>query len=336
MRLFRGNSRLFVVSVLLLVVGMMAFLPSSQRAQAQSGNVPSELVLGMIPSREPAVLLPDLEPFAQLLLERLQDRGFAIDSATAFVPESEAATVAALGTGEIHVGFMGPFSAIQAEQESGASIVTATVRFGAALYRGQLMANSDAGYANIFDVVDAVQAGQPVTMSYTSTSSTSGFLFPCAKLKSLGIMPGEYDNFQTIVAGGHTGSALAVFRGDVQVGWGFDDVRQSLIGREAETGLNPDESEFDRFQEMNVRMPLIGFTDWIPNDPQVVAGDLAPDLQQAIAEELVAISNTEAGQAILLSLLDGTAFVSVESDDFNAVRQVVADILPERALCENQ
>ncbi|HEY5596651.1 MAG TPA: phosphate/phosphite/phosphonate ABC transporter substrate-binding protein [Candidatus Bipolaricaulota bacterium] len=335
MSLRRGN-RFLVFGVVALMLCALVLSSGAERTLAQGGLVPAELVLGMIPSREPAVLLPDLEPFSQLLLQALQARGFAIQSAKAFVPESETATVAALGTGEIHVGFMGPLSAIQAEQESGAKVVTVTVRNGVLLYRGQLMANVNAGYANFEDVIKAVQAGKNVTMSYTSTSSTSGFLFPCAKLASFGILPGNFPNFKTIVAGGHTGSALSTFRGDTQIGWGFDDVRQSLVGREAETGLDATLAPFDIYKQINTLMPIIGYSDWIPNDPQVVAGDLDPALQTAIAEELVNISETEAGKTILDSLLDGTAFEQVESSSLDAVRQVVAEIRPNLALCENQ
>lgn len=335
MSLKRSN-RFLVIGVLALIIGALALSSGAERMLAQGGRVPTELVLAMIPSREPAVLLPDLEPFSQLLLQALQARGFAIQSAKALVPESEAATVAALGTGEIDVGFMGPLSAIQAEQESGAKVVTVTVRNGVFLYRGQLMANVKAGYANFEDVIKAVKGGKNVTMSYTSTSSTSGFLFPCAKLASFGILPGNYPNFKTIVAGGHTASALSTFRGDTQIGWGFDDVRQSLVGREAETGLDATLPPFDIYKQINTLMPVIGYSDWIPNDPQVVAGDLAPDLQTAIAEELVNISETDAGKTILDSLLDGTAFAAVESSSLDAVRQVVSEIRPNRALCENQ
>ena len=336
----RLGGRLLVCLSLMVALVVGAFGPNIAIQAQDDGIVPEELVVGMIPSREPDVLLPDLEPFADLLLERLQERGFDIQSVRAFVPESEAATVAALGTGEVHVGFMGPFSAVQAEQQEGAVILTSSVRFGNQFYRGQLMANQSLGdpnegpfIGNFDGLVQAIKDGEEVTMSYTSTGSTSGFLFPCLKFKNAGVLPGDFDNFNTVVAGGHSQSALNVLRGDTHIGWGYDDVRLDLVGRTADTGLSPDLSEMDQVRQLTTRIKLIGFSDYIPNDPQVAAGNLNSDLQVAIQEELVSLSTSEAGSPLLESLMDATSLKPVQAEDFEAVRQVVSEIQPIRDRC---
>lgn len=336
----RLGGRLVVCLSLMVALVVGAFGPNVAIQAQDDGLVPEELVVGMIPSREPDVLLPDLEPFADLLVERLQERGFDIQSVRAFVPESEAATVASLGTGEVHVGFMGPFSAVQAEQQEGARIVTSSVRFGNLFYRGQLMANQSLGdpndgpfIGNLNDLEQAVKNGEDVTMSYTSTGSTSGFLFPCLSMKHRGILPGDHDNFSTVVAGGHSSSALNVLRGDTDIGWGYDDVRLDLVGRTADTGLPEDMPEMDQVSELTTRIKLIGFTDYIPNDPQVVSGSLSSDLQTAIQEELVSLSTSDAGRPLLTSLMDATELQAVGSDTFDAVRQVVSEIQPIRDRC---
>lgn len=338
----RLGGRLVVCLSLMIALVVGAFGPNVAIQAQDDGVVPEELVVGMIPSREPDELLPDLEPFAQLLLERLQERGFDIDSVRAFVPESEAATVASLGTGEVHVGFMGPFSAVQAEQQEGAVILTSSVRFGDLFYRGQLMANQSLAVpdpapfiGNVDDLERAVKNGDEVTMSYTSTGSTSGFLFPCLVMKNRGILPGDHDNFDTFVAGGHTQSALSVLRGDADIGWGYDDVRLDLVGRTADTGLPEDMPEMDQVAELTTRIKLVGFTDFIPNDPQVAAGNLSSDLQTAIQEELVALSTTEEANPLLQSLLTATSLEAVSSSDFEAVRRVVGEIQPIRDRCLN-
>ncbi len=337
-----NTRRIITVGVLAFVLLASSFLmPTATNVAAQEdGIVPDELVVGMIPSREPDVLLPDLEPFAELLLERLQDRGFAIESVRAFVPESEAATVAALGTGEVHVGFMGPFSAVQAEQQEGARILTSSVRFGNLFYRGQLMANASLGnpnegpfVGNFDDLVQAVNNGEEVTMSYTSTGSTSGFLFPCLKLKNAGILPGDHENFNTVVAGGHAQSALNTLRGDTDIGWGYDDVRLDLAGRTEDTGLPADMPMDEQITQLATRIKLLGYTDYIPNDPQVSSPVLNGNLQDAIQEELATLSTSEEGSPLLESLLDATEFKAVQPSNFDAVRQVVAEIQPIRDSC---
>ncbi len=336
----RWGGRGIVCLSLIAALVLGAFGPNVAIQAQDDGIVPEELVVGMIPSREPDVLLPDLEPFADLLLERLQERGFDIQSVRAFVPESEAATVASLGTGEVHVGFMGPFSAVQAEQQEGARILTSSVRFGNLFYRGQLMANQSLGdpnegpfIGNFDDLVEAVQNGDQVTMSYTSTGSTSGFLFPCLKLANADVLPGNHDNFDTFVAGGHSASGLAVLRGDADIGWSYDDVRLDLVGRTADTGLPEDMPEIEQVSELTTRIKLLGYTDYIPNDPQVAAGNLSSDLQTAIQEELVSLSTSEAGSPLLESLMDATSLEPVGPSTFDAVRQVVGEIQPIRDSC---
>ncbi len=340
------TKRWLVLSTLIVLMGALA-LSSSSEAVLQAQDVPSELVLAMIPSREPDVLLPDLQPFGDLLAEALQARGFAVDSVQAVVLTSEEATIAALGTGEVHIGFMGPLSAVRAEQDSGAEIVTASVRFGALKFKGQLMTRGkDTNLANIDNFVTRVQAGENVTMSYTSPGSTSGFLFPCLKLQQLGILPGDFPNFKTFFAGGHSSSFLAVYNGDADAGWGFDDVREGFRRRPDDTGLAPVDlengrDEFDVWQEVVAQVSLLGYTDFVPNDPQVVAGNLPADLKQAIKEELVNLS-LGAGSDNILNLVTATEFVAVSDDgvltnaDFDVIRNAITQVEPIIAQCSNQ
>lgn len=340
------SKRWIVLSTVIVLLGALA-LSSSSEAVLQAQDVPSELVLAMIPSREPDVLLPDLQPFGDLLAEALQARGFAVDSVQAVVLTSEEATVAALGTGEVHIGFMGPLSAVRAEQESGAEIVTASVRFGSLKFKGQLMTRGqETNLANIDNLVSRIQAGEEITMSYTSPGSTSGFLFPCLRLEQLGILPGDFPNFKTFFAGGHSSSFLAVYNGDADIGWGFDDVREGFRRRPDDTGLDPVDvengrDEFDVWQEIVARVTLIGYTDFVPNDPQVVAGDLPADLKQAIKEELVNLS-VGAGSDNILNLVTATEFVAVTDNgpltnaDFDVIRNAIARVEPIITQCSSQ
>lgn len=344
----KRSGRWMVISAMLVAVGMLALLPGNERTLTAQ-DVPSELVLAMIPSREASVLLPSLEPFGNLLGDALRARGFAIDSVKAVVLTSEQATIAALGTGEVHIGFMGPLSAVRAEIESGAEIVTASVRFGNLKFKGQLMTRQEGtNLANLENFVTRVKAGEKFTMSYTSPGSTSGFLFPCLKLKQLGILPGDFPNLKTFFAGGHSSSFLAVWNGDAGVGWSFDDVREGFRKRPDDTGLAPVDleaerirDEFDVWQEVIARVSLIGYTDFVPNDPQVVAGSLPADLKAAIKEELVNISKTSEGRSLLLDLISATAFVAVNDEgaltnrDFDVIRAAIKEIDPILAQCSS-
>jgi len=100
-------------------------------------------------------------------------------------------------------------------------------------------------------------------------------------------------------------------------------------------------TEFDVFNEITAEVSLIGFTDFVPNDPQVVAGNLAPDLKEAIKAELASLSRG-AGSDFIFNLVDATEFVPVSEDgqltnaDFDVIRAAIEEVEPIIAQCSNQ
>ncbi len=330
----RGFVGLLVLGVLLgsLSVG----LPGVSQ---QGTLIPEELVVGMVPSRAATILQPPVEGLAKLLLDYLQKNGFSgIKRVKAVIPESYTATIEALGTGQLHVGLLGPFQIVQVMDRYGAIPVNVTKRGENLTYRSQFMTHVDTPWKTLDDLVKAVKSGQTVKLSYGgSSTSTSGFLFPCKTLKDLGILPGDYKNFKTIRAANHLASAIAVYKKDVDVGVGFDDVRTSLDTEKTkqELGWKPGDPE------PSTKVNVIGYSDDIPNDGVVVIKDLAPNLAKAIKEGFVAIMKTEEGKKFGKDALDATDFVRTPEDfdlpkALQAVRVVANEIQPNLAKCENQ
>ncbi len=330
--------RLSLSIVCILIAGLFLTV----RAQQQAGTlIPEKLVIGMVPSRPADILKPNVEGLGRLILDYVQKNGFPqIKSVEAIIPASYTATVEALGSGQIHIGLMGPTSGDQARQRYGAIAIVATKRSESLRYRGQFMAHLFGDFSNLFDVVEAVKSGKTVKFAYGgSSTSTSGFLFPCKTLKDLGILPGENRNFKTFrPAGGHLGAAKAVYRGDVEIGVGFEDVRLSLNTEEVkkELGWKPGDPE------PSTRVIVIGYTDWVPNDFTVAIKELKPELRQVIKEAFVAIMKTDEGKKFAKGAIDATDFVKVPEDfDLDKlldtkVRPVVNEIEPNIAKCENQ
>ncbi|MEM3063581.1 MAG: PhnD/SsuA/transferrin family substrate-binding protein, partial [Nitrososphaerota archaeon] len=311
-------------------------------AQQQVGTlVPEKLVIGMVPSRPADLLKPNVEGMGMLILNYVQTHGFSqVKEVQAVIPASYTATVEALGSGQIHIGLMGPVSGDQARQRYGAIAIVATKRGESLRYRGQFMAHLFGDFSNLLDLVEAVKSGKKVKFAYGgSSTSTSGFLFPCKTLKDLGILPGDNGNFTTTrAAGGHLGAAKAVYRRDVDVGVGFEDVRLSLDSEEVkkELGWKPGDPE------PSSRVIVIGYTDWVPNDFTVAIKELKPELRQTIKEAFVAIMKTDDGKKFAKGALDATDFVPVpEGFDLDRlldtkVRPVVNEIEPNIAKCERQ
>lgn len=121
-------------------------------------------------------------------------------------------------------------------------------------------------------------------------------------------------------------------------GVGFDDVRLSLDSDKvkAELGWKPG----DPLPSM--RVIILGYTNWIPNDPTVAIKELKPELVKVIKEGFVAIMKTDEGKKSGKGALDATDFVRVPEDfdlvpELNrVVKGVVQEIEPNLAKCENQ
>jgi phosphonate transport system substrate-binding protein len=346
MRMCRGRrlvSLLGVVAVGVLLGSLVIGLPGV----SQQGLIPEELVVGMVPSRAATILQPPVEGLAKLVLDYVQKNGFSqVKRVRAVIPESYPATIEAIGAEKIHVGLLGPFQIVQVIDSYGAIPINVTKRGNNLTFRAQFMVHVDSTLKALKDdnqdpkddLVGLVKSGATVRFSYGgSSTSTSGFLFPCKTLKDLGILPGDYKNFKTIRAANHLASAIAVYKKDVDVGAGFDDVRESLNTEQAkkELGWKPGDPE------PSTKVRVIGYSDDIPNDGVVAIKALDAKLRETIKQAFVEIMKTDEGKKFGKDALDATDFVPVpEGYDMlkalEAVRVVAKEIQPNLAKCENQ
>ena len=338
MQMWRGR-RLGGLAGVLAVGGLLGSLVIGLPGASQQGLIPEELVVGMVPSRAATILQPPVEGLAKLVLDYVQKNGFSqVKRVRAVIPESYTATVEAIGAEKIHIGLLGPFQIVQVVDSYGAIPIDVAKRGESLRYRGQFMAHLQGPFANMLDLKEAVIKKQPVKFSYGgSSTSTSGFLFPCKTFKDYGILPGENPTLKTIRAANHLASAIAVYKRDVDVGVGFDDVRQSLNTEQTkkELGWKPGDPE------PSTRVIVIGYTDWIPNDGIVAIKALDPKLRDTIKQAFVEIMKTDDGKKFAQAALDATDFVPTpEGYDMlkalEAVRVVAKEIQPNLAKCENQ
>ncbi|MBI3659709.1 phosphate/phosphite/phosphonate ABC transporter substrate-binding protein [Candidatus Acetothermia bacterium] len=330
-----------VVSLVgLLIVGIaLGSLTVSLTAVSQGTLVPPKLTVVMVPSRPATVLQPSVEGLAKLLLAYIQANGFPqVQSVEAVVPASYPATIETLGTAKAHVGLLGPEQIVQVIDQYGSIPINVTVRNGSQRYRSQFMVNTSSPLSTMDDFVTAVKSGQTIKFSYGgSASSTSGFLFPCKTLKDNGILPANFNNFKTIHAANHQASAVAVYKGDVNVGVAFEGVETSLDSDNSkkELGWNPGDAL------PSTHIVKIGYSSWIPNDGIVVIKELDPGLAKVIKQGFVEILKTADGKKFGNDALNATGFVRAPDDydminALKAVRVVVNEITPKAADCDRQ
>jgi len=292
----------------------------------QAAEVPDEIVIGFVPSREADALVETIQPVADALEEAL---GIPV---TGIVSTDYTALVEAMNTGQAHVGALGPFSLLQARDRAGAEIILQSERFGSATYHTQFMTNNpdkycedepvvvdeETGFMNCNGTADADtgpvaldkvgEIEEGTTVAFVEEASASGYIFPATILKQQGI---DYENgIEPLFAGGHDTSVVAVCEGDAEVGVAFDDARGA-----AETDC-----------DVANNVVVFAYGPEIPNDGWAVAGDLPEDLKDQIKQALLDYAGTEEGQATLEAIYEITGLVEADQEAFTIVEDAAAEL----------
>lgn len=278
--------------VVALAVTLVPFAASAQ----DEGETPTELVLGMVPSREAGAIADSLEPLAEMLSERL------LIPVETFISTNYVGLVEAMGTGRVDIGFFGPSAMVQAMDMYDAVPVTASVRFGSSVYHTQFNVRCDGPIQSFEDFPGA-------SIAFVDPGSASGYQFPYVFLKNDHGIDANTD-MSTVFAGSHDAAALAVYNGDVEIATSFNDVREDLL---------------EDYPDVMEQVCVMGRTGDIPNDGQVVRAGLSDDLTQQIQQALIEIGETEEGGAIINELFNATGFDPVTSEAFDPVRDVMAE-----------
>lgn len=307
----------------------------SQPAESETAEVPDELVLGFVPSREAGQLVDDIQPVAEFLSEEL---GIPVRGE---VTTDYAALVTAMEAGQAHIGFLPPYGMVQAVDRAGAEIILQSDRFGSTTYHTQFFTNDPDKYCEdepventrmaddqeltflncngtdrAFDEspegpigIDALANVEPGTkVSFTAQDSASGYIFPATVFATMGLNP-ETD-LDPVFSETHDNSVVTVCEGKAEVGVSFDDARTEPV------------------TDCDVASTVVVFAygPEIPNDGVGVAGDLPDDLKQQIKDALLAYAETEDGKAVLDEVYNITAFADPNLDSLEIVRQAVEEL----------
>jgi phosphonate transport system substrate-binding protein len=287
--------------VLALVIGL--FSMAAVGAQAPLGSPENPIEVYFVPSVEAAVIVSGGEIMAQALNEAT---GLTFRVA---VPTSYAATVEAMCASPGNsMGFIPAAGYVIANRRCGVEVEAAAVRNGWPVYWAQYIVRRD---SDIYTFADL----EGRTWAAPSLTSTSGYIFPLAELTTAGITPGE-----TVEAGGHPQTVLAVVNGEVDFGttyfspplvpgaaWAVGDlpepydltVDDSFVNDEGlfvgeVQVLDARESVRETVPDIIDQVRILRLSAPIPNDTLSFGADFPDELRTQIIDALIAFSTTEA------------------------------------------
>lgn len=290
-----------VLVILVMLLALMSF--QSVLSQDALGTEANPIEVYFVPSVEAAVIVSGGEIMAQALQEAT---GLVFKVS---VPTSYGATVEAMCASPTNsMGFIPAAPYVIANRRCGVEVEAAAVRNGWPVYWAQYIVRRD---SDIYTFADL--AGK--TWAVPSLTSTSGYIFPLAELTAAGITPGE-----TVEAGGHPQTVLAVYNGEVDFGttyysppltpggpWSVGDLPEpydltvddvfvteaGLFVGEVQV-LDARESVRETVPDVIDQVRILRLSAAIPNDTISFGPEFPEELRQQIIEALIEFSKTDA------------------------------------------
>ncbi|MDE3112692.1 MAG: phosphate/phosphite/phosphonate ABC transporter substrate-binding protein [Chloroflexota bacterium] len=250
------------------------------------GSFDRPIVMAFVPSQDTARITASGKAIAA-----------SLEKATALkwdvkVPTSYAATIEGMCAGQIDVAWLAPLSYVTAHQKNCANVLLASVRNDetgkpSTTYNSQIVVRSDSGIKDLAGL-------KGKKFAFVDPLSTSGTLFPMVQIKQQTNMEPKAFFSQTIFAGGHDKSMLAVYQGQVDGAASFIDARDQL------------EKTFPDIKQKTTRILTAGP---IPNDTVSVRSGFPQDLATQIQKALLDYAKTDDGKKALKALysIDGLA-----------------------------
>ncbi len=202
-------------------------------------------------------------------------------------------------SGQVHVGFFSPVAYVRARGDLPAVAIATATRAGSPIYLGYLVTRK-----NSYRTLEALEGK---SIAWVNRSSTSGYLYPRALLRSQGRNPDSFFG-QAIFAGDHVTALTAVLAGQVDVA----ALASTLIDRP-----RPDQREQVR------HVAVIAKTDRIPLDCVVLHDKLQRALGEQIRDALFFLHHDIASSQSLADAWGIHGFVRPQSALYDEVAKTI-------------
>jgi phosphonate transport system substrate-binding protein len=266
----------------------------------QKGSTSNPVNMAFVPSADSQKVLASGEPLAKLLQDAT-NLNFKVS-----VPTSYTTVIEAMGANQVDVGWLAPFAYVLAHDKNGSQVLLASVRQGSKTYRSQIVVRADSG-------ITTIEQLRGKKFAFVDPASASGFLFPNALLAGMGI---DYKTFfsDTIFAGGHDKSIIAVYNKQVDGGASFGNNIDNGPPTDARTLV------LTTLPDVMTVVKPIAQTDPIPNDTVSVRAGLDPSMVKLLTDGLLYVQSTADGKAALKSLYGIDGLAPATDKDYDTVR----------------
>ncbi len=255
---------------------------------------PARLIFGMAPVLGEADTLREYRPLVEYVGRHV---GIPIEVR---LSNSYAAVPKMLADFDIHLAILPPFTYVEAKRDNPGLILLATqIVDGSSTYAAYIITRDDSGIETLDDL-------RGKRFAFVDRHSTSGYLYPLAYLRSLGLEPDS-------------------FFGSVTFGGDHAQVIDMVLSRKVDAGATYSTAyKIDSVNRVDgKRLRILAKTGRIPLDAYCASPRLDRDLVQKVRNTLLGLSTrTEEGRTVLRGLTSINGFVAVGDDHYDEVRRV--------------
>ena len=252
------------------------------------GGPPVPLIFAFQPQENPEGLAPGARDLAAYLSRELGT------PTEVFLPTTYAAVVEAMRSGHADVAYLSGWPYLTAHREAGAEILVVEERNGTPFYQAQWFVRADSDVESLADL-----RGRSV--AFPSPTSTSGYLFPVARLVEEGLL--------------ETGEDPKVFFGQILFAGGYEQALQALAAGSVDAAaaadyafpLYLDEAQRGRVRVLTQQGP-------VPTHGLAVRGSLSAEWKERIRDALLTLNEPEQ-QDLLRSVYGAERLVSRTHDE---------------------
>lgn len=264
-------------------------LPLQAQAQAQAKDI---LRITTIPEEAASEQIRKFTPLAKYLEKRL---GMKVE----FRPVADyPAAVEALVNKQIDLAWLGGLTFVQADIRSGGKVVPILQREEDTKFRSVFISQTNSGIKKLSDL-------KGKTLTFGSSSSTSGHLMPRSYMLEAGLNP-EKDLSRVAYSGAHDASIAAVVSGRVDAAAVDMTVWQKFV-----ESKRVDITKVNAFYET----PTFFNYNW------TIHQDMAPELRKKIEKAFLDLSDATPEGKEILSLARATRFIPTKAENYKGMEK---------------
>lgn len=293
----------FAACTLALGLSMMALAGCG--SNSGDADQEQELNVQFVPTNNDGSMEAKAKPFAEYLSEKL-DCKVNVTLATDY-----STIVEAMSSGKVDIGIMPPAAYVQA-RDQGAAEAILTSQLGA--YNRETGLPEDGTYRGTFKGEVLVKADSDIKtledlkgkrIATLSPNSASGYIYPVAEMKDLGIDPTRDCTLTTV--NDIPSEMTAVLSGQQDACFVFEGARNVFASKF---------SDYDLLKDLRVLYLTEGD---IPNDAIAVQTDMEQELKDKVKDTFLNMKNDEAGQEAM-SLWNHMGYEEADDSVYDTVR----------------